>query len=463
MKNLALRIVIFSISFLVSIISLASYPPQGYKMVFLLPLTYGLLILILPSITRFMIKNAGLLIFNIVTFVRYVILVLVGVLTDFSIWRGIPPGSTYLKSAILVMFIEMITVFIFIQIISKRYYSSTKMQVSNERVINKNINSFILNLFILLGIISVILFPEIISKLRFVTNLDDFTEYQRNDFPLFGLFELLFNIARILVVLSIIVYWKKKHELTGKFKYVFYSIGISLLNLLIVTGLSRFSILISAVAILYFLAKLFNKHKKLIFSSLMTGIIFSVTIVSLYKFFGRSENNSSNYNDLAWWSDTLQMYFSGPKNVAIALTMNDRFDINIVIQILVDLFSSVAGIAGILHPNFSTVGLYNLTYYGSTVSVDQIVPIVGQGFFYFGYIGSFIPSIIAVWLMMKFDKKAALTNNPYSSYAYYFIATWFGALMMVNWTILFSHFINTFVLLMIIIKVNNRFILKNKK
>lgn len=457
-----MRMALFLISFLVSIISLVSYLPPGYKMVFLLPLTYGLLILILPSITRFMINNAGLLIFNIVAFVRYVILVLVGVLTGFSIWRGIPPGSSYINSSILVMFCEMITVFIFIQIMSKKYYSSTIIQVSNKKEINtRNINSFVLKIFILLGIISVILFPEIISKFRFVTNLDDFTDYQRNDFPLFGLFELLFNMARILVLLSLIIYWKKKHELTGKFKYVLFTIGLSLLNLVIVTGLSRFSILISAVAILYFVTKLFNKHKKMIFLSLMTGIIFSVTIVSLYKFFGRNENDS--FADLAWWSDTLQMYFSGPKNVAIALTMKDRFDINIVIQIFVDLFSSVAGIAGLLNLSLSTVGLYNLTYYGSTVSVDQIVPIVGQGVFYFGYIGSFIPSIIAAWLMMKFDNKAFLTNNPYSSYAYYFIATWFGAFMMVNWTILFSHFINTFVLLMIIIKMNDRIILNNKK
>ncbi|MED3623924.1 hypothetical protein, partial [Neobacillus thermocopriae] len=250
MKNLAMRMALFLISFLVSIISLVSYLPPGYKMVFLLPLTYGLLILILPSITRFMINNAGLLIFNIVAFVRYVILVLVGVLTGFSIWRGIPPGSSYINSSILVMFCEMITVFIFIQIMSKKYYSSTIIQVSNKKEINtRNINSFVLKIFILLGIISVILFPEIISKFRFVTNLDDFTDYQRNDFPLFGLFELLFNMARILVLLSLIIYWKKKHELTGKFKYVLFTIGLSLLNLVIVTGLSRFSILISAVAI----------------------------------------------------------------------------------------------------------------------------------------------------------------------------------------------------------------------
>jgi hypothetical protein len=465
MKNLSLRIIIFSISILVSIITWVSYLPPGYEMVSLLPLTYGLLILLLPSITRTMIKNAGLLIFNIVAFVRYVILIFIGALSGFSIWRGISPGPTYLNSAVLIMFIEMISVFIFMQVMSKRYYSSAKIQVSNEKVINVNINSFVLRFFILLGVIAVILFPEIISKFRFVTNLDEFTTYQRNDIPLFGLFELLFNMARILIVLSLVVFWKKRYELTGKTKYILYSIGISLLNLLIVTGLSRFSILISAVASLFFLTKLFVKYKKVIFSSIMTGILFSITIVSIYKFFGRNENNSSNYSDLAWWSDTLQMYFSGPKNVAIALTMNDSIDINVAIQIIRDLFASVAGIAGILNQNLSTVGLYNLTYYGSTVSVDQIVPVIGQGVFYFGYIGSFIPSIIAVWLMMIFDKKATLTNNPYSSYAYYFIATWFGAAMMVNWTILFSHLVNTFVLLMIIIKVNDRIILRtnNKK
>jgi len=410
-----------------------------------------------------MIKNIGLLIFNIVAFFRYVILVLVGALSEFPIWRGIPPGPTYIESAILIMFIEMIAVFIFIQIFSKKYYSSAKIQAHYEKVINININSFVLRLFILLGLISILLFPEITSKFNFVTNIDNFSEYQRSDFPLFGLFELLFNMARILVVLSIVVYWKRKYESSGKFKYVLYSIGISFLNLLIVTGLSRFSILMSAMASLYFLTKLFNKHKKVIFSSLTTGILFSVTVVSIYKFFERDINNSTNYNDLAWWSDTLQMYFSGPKNVAIALTMNDSVNINVIVQILTDLFSSVAGVAGILNPNLSTVGLFNLTYYGSTVSVDQVVPIIGQGVLYFGYIGSCIPSIIAIWLMMIFDKQAALTTNPYSSYAYYFIATWFGATMMVNWTILFSHFINTGVLLMIIIKVNDHLILKKQK
>lgn len=460
MKNLFFRMCIFSISIFVTIKVWTQNNTNGYENIFLLPLFYGVLILLFPSITRYIKGNAGLLLFNIVAFIRYILTPYIGFLSGFSYWRGLHPTPSYIYNAIWLMLFEMIFVFIFIQIMSKKYYAKSN---KNFNDINENIkvNSFVLKLFIIVGIIIVIIFPDILLKYSFVISLNEYEKYQSRDFPFFGMFELIFNLTKIFIVISLVVYCKGKFTLVRKFRYVVLSICIIVLNLLIVTDLSRFSILITTIASLFFLTKLFSNYKKIIEIVVISGLVFSLITVSIFKFLGR-ENTSDNtdFTDLNWWGDTLQMYFSGPKNVAIAIAMKDNFDINVFLQIFRDLFSSVAGIAGILDQNINIVSLYNLTYYGSSVSRDQIVPLLGQGLFYFGYVGFFVPAIIAIWLMMYFDKKATNSLNPYSTFVFYYISAWFGASMMLNGVILFSHLINTFIFMIIIIKINNYIITK---
>lgn len=456
MKTLLARVMFFLFTCIVSILvySNTSNLP-GYQYVFFIPLLYGFLMLV-TSFSKYIYSNVGLFLFNIVAFIRYIILIYLGALAGFPINRGIVPPSYYIEHSILLMIFEMLISFLTIQILSSRYYAISEHKQLNTVINYKNSN--FLKIFIFIAFLIVILYPDLLSKYNLVFNLEDYSEQiSTNNGSIHGIFSLIIVFARTLLLVMLINFGKEKYDKTGKIRYVIFSTVVIIVNLLIVTELSRFSILISSISGLYFLNRMFQKQRKIISLVVGISILLSILVVSYYKLIAGSTSN-----DLARWSETLQAYFSGPKNVAISLIMAENFHINPIVQIFKDNFSSVAGIAGMINQNSNIISYFNFTYYGSYVSRDQIVPLLGQGNFYFGYLGSIIPTVLSTWTMMWLDKKTRIDKNPYKIYVSYFMAAWFGSAMMINWPILFSHFVNTFLFMMIIIQVNNLLKVKPK-
>lgn len=84
----------------------------------------------------------------------------------------------------------------------------------------------------------------------------------------------------------------------------------------------------------------------------------------------------------------------------------------------------------------STVYLYNL-YLGrifSNSSGDQIIPLVGQSYIFFGWILSPLLSVVSIILMRIADKQFFYATN-YMKYVWAFISIWFGLETILNMTI----------------------------
>ena len=57
-----------------------------------------------------------------------------------------------------------------------------------------------------------------------------------------------------------------------------------------------------------------------------------------------------------------------------------------------------------------------MTFYGSSISADQIVPTIGQSYIQFGGIGTYIYTVIMSLLIMTFDRKYCLSTKVENSY-----------------------------------------------
>lgn len=427
-----------------------------YKFYFLVPLIYSIIILIFNRISK-NILYIGMMTLLAIMYCKYIITPFINCLSGYRLWRGVLPKETYLEYGVWLTIFEMIAVLFTINIFEKFFYRDrVKVQITAPK------RNGIYLCVVFLSIILLVLFPSLLNRLHFVFSSSsyDISTIQAN-----GFVTTIFDFGKLILLLLVISYCKIKFDQRSSFFYVFIS-GLSVIAFLLFSyGTSRWSIAIPGIILIYMLTQLFAKYKRTIIITVGFVLAFGIIILSSVKM---------NYDDkiigsnLTLWADVLQMYFSGPKNIAYAIEAKKYinvyygyFPINIMFN---DLFGSVAVISGLTNSAESSVSIFNTFVYGSSVVQDQIIPLMGQSFIYFGYMFAPLLTIFATLVMMSLDKKANITPDIMKYYIYSYTAVWFARAMMLNATIIFSHFTNTFCLFLIIKWINDKIIiLKSNK
>lgn len=128
-------------------------------------------------------------------------------------------------------------------------------------------------------------------------------------------------------------------------------------------------------------------------------------------------------------------YFAGPVSVNNAIGLAKSCSVGIT-NIIYDFFNNMPIVNHFIKSGNSTVYLYNL-YLGrifSNSSGDQIIPLVGQSYIFFGWILSPLLSVVSIILMRIADKQFFYATN-YMKYVWAFISIWFGLETILNMTI----------------------------
>lgn len=482
-KNLILpilKVYIFAISILVSIfIAINSYNIAGYNIYFLVPLFYGYLVLVCKEITSCLFKRIGLTVMLFVLLIRYVALPYIACLGNYSSTLGVKPSGNLVFYGIILTLMEMVTIFfvstLLIKNLNKKNWTDYMLQNSNE--INgmeqnkitstEQLNSTLIYKFlILMAILIIVLFPEVISDYRFIFGKGNYVETISITFPGAGLFRTIIIFAQYIAVLLIINYSYKKYLERPRFKYVIYSISSVLINMTITSNLSRFTILVPAIAFTYLLITLFQKEKNKIAFILFGGLFVGLTFLSVIKFFGQGRGNIGNAVNYAWWANTFQAYFAGPKNIAIAIRTKELvkniYGVFPVKLLFTDLFSNVAVINKLVETDVNSIKLFNYSYYGSTIAVDQIVPLIGTGYFYFGFIFSPLWTAICVSILFWLDEKVLKSKCIDQRFLFSYVSIYFGLATILNTSTIFSIIFNTLILLLAVMIVNKYIVLRMK-
>ena len=155
--------------------------------------------------------------------------------------------------------------------------------------------------------------------------------------------------------------------------------------------------------------------------------------------------SSSTFENL---NTDLQLYFSGVSNVAHSIDTSYVYAPFQFDAIISELFRSVV----FLNSLFGQ-------HQRSLVS-DQILPMIGQGFLYFGPYLAPVLSLISIILVMILDKKIYNSDSVFKMYAMSYLCIKLSLFFMANATIQISFFTNFFIILLIISYLNNKFIVK---
>lgn len=460
--NRLISYIISSISFGVAIfIFINSSSIAGYEYYFLVPLCFSMLCILCRNNNYVNMMMVGPFIINITMVIRYVILPFVACLGGYYYIIGRAPGSSDIEDAIFLTLYEMVIVCLYSNYLSGKYSVGKFDWINN----NKQFKSgWLYLLIVLLGIITVVLIPEAVEDQRFILNQADLQNTVIVNFPLAGLFKTVVNFARYCAVLLIINACYKRELNKPSIFNIIISFGVILLNTLYISNLSRFSLVIPLIVFTVILLYLYNapNQRKFIMGIFASAFLIALSYTSFLKFFGEGRGDEDNAMDMSWWGDTLNAYFMGIKEMAIGLNnlylIDSVYGGNGILLLLNDSFSNISALSGLTISSITSTQLYNLTYFGSTLSNSHIVPNICNGVYYFGYIFSPIWTCIFIFLAHWFSRKIYTNDRLDRKFAYIYAAIWSGTVFMVNGSMIISNIVNVSLLFLLMTRINRIFL-----
>ncbi|MCA1026258.1 capsule biosynthesis protein CapI [Cytobacillus kochii] len=450
--DIFISIIVFTLSTMISVFVAYNVAHPGYRNLFLLPLIYGVVYVIFISPIRRRLNNIFIHVFIAVSFTRYVILPLLITMTKYYGGRStIPPLSESFHSAIYLMSYELIIVSLFTFIIFKNYKKPSNRL---NKVLKPPSSIFIYILFISLSFGMTTLFPQALKSFSFLKVSDDFRDFGQG--PLFvTLLTYCLVIAKYLIFIIILNLLNKKFTSSGNKFYIFLSFLLVLFSISIYFGDNRADFIITAIASILLFFKLYPQVIK------RSLIPFLLSILLVTSFINDQRNHASlsgGEDKLLDVTSTLQIYLGGPYNVAIAIEAAHLNEGERKLWHLGhELLRPVLGLNLILKEidiKPSSTFFNERIFFSDHVS--QIIPIIGQGYFYLGFL--FSPIIMILYLLLvKYFIKIQDNHNRIDMYFFLSIPiARIGFAMGQNGSIL-ANDISFFLLLFIIIYyINNR-------
>lgn len=427
LKSLLTQLVIFFSSIAVTIILFndPTLPPTRNFLPFLpMVFTFGCIVFI--NIYSYIYKNIAI---TIIVFTYYVRLVITPFFMKFSNYQRseiVANVDNTFNTAITLMIFEYFLVFLILSLFggkfclaAKNVEVSKKLELPDKSYKSARLLLIFLSLFI---IACVLLYPDILNNYKFFVFLSEeqsinwYRNYNlaKETVPIFIFYisTWAINIVKNIWILVLILNLRKRG---AKKINLFISITIIILNALISSGDTAYSLYFS-LAFLIVLTYLYPNRKRIIilFTSLLILIVAVLGLLSLSL--ASSENSSGAFFNI---SNTLQAYFNGPVNVAAALMVNK---VNTYSLILADFFTSLPLLRTFFTHMINSTGVFNEVMYGSNGTGGQILPSVGLGKLYFGFILAPLFSCIFTYQSMRYGSKFSQeTRLPYK-FLYQFIS-----------------------------------------
>lgn len=360
----------------------------------LVPILYYIIYIKIAKIHElFMFPAIGIL--NLICYIRYLIIPVL-----YVICLGEKATPDNIQSGLVFYIYEEITVGFLIVYLSKYKYSKlVKNDIkSTEYEKNNGLDSRIplpLVLICFYALYLIIRQPIYVNEYHFVFFNDTVSlDVQYGDGN-----TLIIELAKIVIPVILTAFFCEQYQKKRKNTYYFMTIIIVLFfNVLIVKALSRNTVIFPAIASIYFLIRIFP-HKKKTTLIIIGGISF-ISLITLTIVKSNYGSGSYAIKDVCSFLSTLQNYYMGPDELSLALTAKSELSSSFTIYTaLNDLFYNVPGISRFFNGFDRTNTLFNAV----KGTQSHVIPLIGQGAFYFGYAFSFLLNYVCIWIVSNID------------------------------------------------------------
>lgn len=443
-KDLGRTAIISLIFVVVSTILFIMNINEQEVLLIMLPIIYGLFYIGISKI-HYYTNYPGMFTLNVIVFLRYVLLPILILLypSYVDVYGKISEG-------ILLMIFEALSLGVLLAFITKKYYQShikKNLSISN----NKNL---VIKMVVLYSIVVVVLQPNILHQYNFAFVDSSSIELIKGRSLVTGVNGMIVDLGKLLLPLLLTIPLIIKHRKKQNDIYYYATIIIIMLfNVLIFSGTSRSSMLIPAVASIFYLINAFPNKRKKIFMFMSFAIVVVVIQLTLLKTEYIGTKLSFSLGEII---DYLEAYFVGPKNMGVVIKAHDIYSSSYSISTFFnDVMGNFPGLSKFFDLENRTNTFYNLTFYNGGPQRDQIIPSMGQGLFYFGYIFSFLPQMLIIIGMAKLDELYSKSNSLAGVYFYSYFTVKFGFTFVQSLSSVLS-FIYSIIIPITIIYVMNR-------
>src|SRR5699024_9959309 len=220
-----LRVIVFIVSVIVTFL-LVGDPilPKGMEYFALVPFVFGVGYVLSKKTSLYMFRNIGLLMLNITLFIRYIITPFYMWLNGYSIGRSVTPSAGNYQVAILLMILEIIVIFITIEVFANRFYKENKKIVPKSKIkVNKN---FIGLIFLLITLLVILIYPNLLERYSFILTATEYKGNMELNLPFGSLFPLMVSFSSMLLTITILNKFYKHYELKANSIWIYLSIFI---------------------------------------------------------------------------------------------------------------------------------------------------------------------------------------------------------------------------------------------
>lgn len=400
----------------------------------LLPVTYAFLFTICPKNKAELGRSPGNTTLNIIIALRYLLLPII--VMSSGEYGGIVKDYSHLTEGIYLMTYELLAVFL----ANEYFLRKIKPKYKNTKLHNFSFKKR--DLTILLSVVVLMLLlvsnPSFVGGFGLITQ--GFVETEASSEQRSSFVSILWQALTTWTYVYLVLYQKMKYEKTSENVYVynslFLSLGFILITFIAQNQISRWYTIISSVAALFLLLKLFPAKRKTVSAAIVSPVVLLITTVTIYK--NVSTDADLNYDtaeSVITSSGFLNAYLGGPSSVNNAIGLYESGNVGIA-NMPNDMLNNMPIINHFLTPGQTTVYKYN-DYIGriwDNHSGDQIIPLIGQGLAYFGPIFCVLITIVMVFLVRFLDIKYHTSDSTFM-FMVAFMASWFGVEMCLNMTI----------------------------
>lgn len=367
----------------------------------------------------------------------------------------------YFNRACVIMIIEFVCVFALLAYLGSKSLKRKNVQVKNENCVQEtNIEHvfsckamrvlIILCLLYNLGVYAI--YPSLIKlywRIAFVTEIDIARlESLVSTIPgmIYYPFKLTSELLKFLLTALIIV------KINVNTKRVCRNWILTLIVVAVsfaVMSSEQINSVIMALSILYYMLLKYIKYDRFIVTLGFIGLI-SLVILCLI--------NIADVTGISSLGRIANIYFNGPINVALACSMRNIISVGLD-HTIEDILSAIPVISRITN-SVSISEIFNTTFN----IPGAILPMSGYGYFYFGYLGCWIPAVIVVLFVNALENIAE--NNLCPEYKLLFMFCLIRAgivVFMYTFTIFCGQLIYHYILPYVIYALDKRFTLNGEK
>ncbi|RIL88034.1 oligosaccharide repeat unit polymerase [Staphylococcus cohnii] len=364
-------------------------------MIYILPLTFAFISLFKIIFTP---KKILIVIIDIIYFVR---LVLTNFMVIYSGWyegRSIlsPLVDSYHKATYL-----LVSEYVFVNIFYYMFVKSKDISLKHKNLklkINKDeTKDKVYIFFLLFNIILLVLNRENISILGIGQSTTNNLELEES--MLTVLMSISLYISKYIIIAIIIRYFYNLYKYKKNYMYIIYSILFVLFINMIFIGDNRMDAMLPIITSLLLLNYLYGK-KMFVFNGIM--VLFSIAAIYSISILRGSFEYSITNDKNALITDYLQIYFGGIYNIALSIEASS-FNNNEFLVFFYDLVRPFLGLNLLWRSDEIQMSstIFNIRIFGTDEHTTQIIPLLGQFYMPFGYLGVVIAPLL-ISLLLRF-------------------------------------------------------------